>query len=72
MGKNFIIQMENGKPHKRLQHNTSLQPGVPQTVTFSSKVNTPWRLVYHYASVEDEQRAMIPYDQLIYVMNEGP
>ena len=72
MGKNFVIQMEDGLPRKRLQSNSSLQPGIPQRISVSAPQNTPWRVVYHYASAEDELRAMVSYDQLIYILAAGP
>ena len=71
-GKQFSIEMEDGHPRKRLLENTSIRPNRPAIVAVPSKEDTPWRLVYHYASVDDEYRAMVPYDQLLYVLASGP
>ena len=65
-----IIEEKDGK-HKRLTKDTGLRPDVVQTINSNEVKGTKWRMVYHYASPEDERRAMVSFDKLIYVVDEG-
>ena len=73
MGRIFQLQFdeEDQMTHKRLQSDTSLKPGAPQKIQITAAHPIEWRVVYHYASTKDEERAMVSFDQLIEVMTTG-
>lgn len=65
------IDPSTGSSVKERVGNTSLQPGEPRVVTVPSSTELRWRLVYHYGSATDEQRSLVPLEELLFTVLEG-
>ena len=71
IGRKFASQWEDERPYKRLVHDSSLRPGIPQSYHLSEKKRLPWRLVYYYTSQKDIFRALLPRSVVTEVLAEG-
>lgn len=50
---------------------STLRPGQPRTTAVAAAPGARWRLVYHYGSVSDERRGLVPLEQLLVPLAEG-
>lgn len=60
-----------GGIRKRLASDSSLQPGVPVTLSTPAAGVAAWRLRYHDGSPTDERRGLLPLDEITAVLAQG-